>query len=276
MEIIGCGKGHFYNPELYSSCPECAKANGGSDYLGATEPVDFGNYANNFDSVGATEPVGFGGFAGGSDVGKTEPMGLGGFAGGGSNDIGKTEPMGLGGFVGGNGGGSYAGGGAGSFDGMMSTTDFRGDFSDGGSNGGGKVQDYGATMPVPMKGAGPAGHGSVPFMPVVGWLVCIDGAAKGRDYRIHSQYNYIGRANHMDICISGDNCISAERAAVIAYDPKKRIFTFGPGMGHNIVYVNGEILMNAVLLKPYDQLTIGETELMFVPLCGERFDWNDK
>ena len=75
MEIIGCANGHFYNPELYSSCPECARKNGGgSDFLGATEPVDFGNYANNFGNVGATEPVGFGGFSGGSsDIGKTEP-----------------------------------------------------------------------------------------------------------------------------------------------------------------------------------------------------------
>lgn len=25
MQIISCGKGHYYNPELYSECPECAK-----------------------------------------------------------------------------------------------------------------------------------------------------------------------------------------------------------------------------------------------------------
>lgn len=29
--------------------------------------------------------------------------------------------------------------------------------------------------------------------PVVGWLVCISGAEKGRDYRIHSDNNFIGR-----------------------------------------------------------------------------------
>lgn len=276
MEIIGCGKGHYYNPELYSSCPECAKENGGADFLGATEPVDFGNYANNFGNVGATEPVGFGGFAGGgSDVGKTEPVGFGGFAGG-SSDVGKTEPVGFGGFAGGSAGNNFAGGAAGGFGGMMSTTDFRGDFSDGGNNSGGsKVQDYEPTMFAGS--ASSAGHGSVPFMPVVGWLVCIDGPAKGRDYRIHSQYNYIGRANHMDICISGDNCISAERHAVIAYDPRKRVFTFAPGgMSLNLIYVNGETLMSPVKLNAFDQLTIGETELIFIPLCGERFDWNDK
>lgn len=43
MEIIACGKGHYYNPELYSSCPECAKLSsnpvGLQDFSG---PVDCG------------------------------------------------------------------------------------------------------------------------------------------------------------------------------------------------------------------------------------------
>ena len=39
MEIIGCANGHFYNPELYSSCPECARKNsGGSDFHGDRKP----------------------------------------------------------------------------------------------------------------------------------------------------------------------------------------------------------------------------------------------
>ena len=29
--------------------------------------------------------------------------------------------------------------------------------------------------------------------PVVGWLVCIAGPDKGRDYRIHSERNFLGR-----------------------------------------------------------------------------------
>lgn len=80
----------------------------------------------------------------------------------------------------------------------------------------------------------------------------------------------------MDICISGDDCISTERAAVIAYDVEEKFFSFGPSMGHNVVRVNGKMLMNAVVLNPYDELTIGKTKLLFVPFCGERFDWNGK
>ena len=29
-------------------------------------------------------------------------------------------------------------------------------------------------------------------------------------------------------------------------------------------------------LHAYDELTIGKTKLLFVPLCGERFDWNGR
>lgn len=232
MEIIGCGKGHYYNPELYSSCPECAKEQGRGAAMGVTEPVEFARFGS-FEEIGVTEPVNFDAFANSK------------------NDIPNTEPVTDG------------------FHNQMNPNGFADSFSGADS---GKVQDYGPTLPVtPIDSVG-----SVPFMPVVGWLVCIDGAAKGRDYRIHSQYNYIGRGQHMDICISGDNCISTERAAVIAYDEEEKIFSFGPSMGHNVVRVNGKMLMNAVVLNAYDELTIGKTRLLFVPLCGERFDWNDK
>ena len=246
MEIIGCGKGHYYNPELYSSCPECAKEQGHADVLGATAPVDFGSYAN----IGVTEPVGFGGYASSDPIPNTKPD----FSA--VDNFGATEPV--------NGGMNHP----------LETDYFREPVS-GAPSGGSKVQDYGVTMPVIPTGIDDT-FGSVQFQPVVGWLVYIDGPAKGRDYRIHGQYNYIGRGHHMDICISGDDCISADRAAVIAYDAVEKFFSFGPSMGHNVVRVNGKMLMNAVVLNPYDELTIGKTKLLFIPLCGERFDWNDE
>jgi hypothetical protein len=130
------------------------------------------------------------------------------------------------------------------------------------------IQDYQPTLPVsPVDDIGA-------FNPVVGWLVCVEGPDKGKDYRIHSQYNFIGRAAHMDICIRSDNHISNDRAAIIAYDPQELMFTFGPGTGHNLVRVNGKMVLNAVELKAFDEVTVGKTKLLFVPLCGERFNWN--
>ncbi len=69
---------------------------------------------------------------------------------------------------------------------------------------------------------------SVPFDPVVGWLVCIEGATKGTDYRIHSQNNYIGRSAKMDISIPEDSHISAENSAIIAYDNRIASSTLAP------------------------------------------------
>ena len=114
------------------------------------------------------------------------------------------------------------------------------------------------------------------FDPVVGWLVCIEGATKGTDYRIHSQNNYIGRSAKMDISIPEDSHISAENSAIIAYDNEDRTFYFGPCSGRNIVRVNGRPALSVEKIEAYDVLTIGTTKLLFVPLCGDRFDWNEK
>ena len=138
-----------------------------------------------------------------------------------------------------------------------------------------QATDLGVTVPI-------AGGETMPLdmvqkiRPVVGWLVCIEGATKGTDYRIHSQNNYIGRSAKMDISIPEDSHISAENSAIIAYDNEDRTFYFGPCSGRNIVRVNGRPALSVEKIEAYDVLTIGTTKLLFVPLCGDRFDWNEK
>lgn len=138
------------------------------------------------------------------------------------------------------------------------------------------IDGYGPTQPSNVFETDTANTNKGVFNPVVGWLVCIKGASRGADFQIHSQYNYIGRAKHMDICIPTDPHISAEKAAVLAYDNNDKTFFFAPGSGHNLVRVNGSVVMTPVVLKAYDVLTIGETQLLFVPLCGDHFDWNNQ
>ena len=58
--------------------------------------------------------------------------------------------------------------------------------------------------------------------PVTGWLVCIEGTQYGKDYKIHSGKNFIGRADNMHIQILGDNAISRVNHAAIIYDAKNR------------------------------------------------------
>lgn len=142
------------------------------------------------------------------------------------------------------------------------------------SNDNGGMGAYPKTEPISPVAA--SSEESTTFDPVVGWLVCIEGATKGIDYRIHSQNNYIGRSAKMDISIPEDSHISAENSAIIAYDNEDRTFYFGPGSGRNIVRVNGKPALSVEKIEAYDVLTIGTTKLLFVPLCGDRFDWNEK
>ena len=111
-------------------------------------------------------------------------------------------------------------------------------------------------------------------LPVTGWLVCVDGPEKGRDYRLHEEYNYIGRSSSMDVSIPGDPTISREKHAIIAYDTQERVFYFAPATGASIVRQNGKAVLNNVELKAWDKLQIGKCTFMFVPLCGEAFQWS--
>lgn len=119
-------------------------------------------------------------------------------------------------------------------------------------------------------------HQDMGIDPVVGWMVCVNGKEKGRDYRIHSDNNYIGRSEKMDICIRGDETISRENHAVISYDSIGIIYYFSPGEGRNIVRYNGKAIFQTVELHAYDRVIVGKTELLFIPLCGETFEWGSE
>ena len=57
--------------------------------------------------------------------------------------------------------------------------------------------------------------------PVCGWLVCIEGARIGRDYKIKDGKNFVGRGDDMDIQILGDNEISRKNHTIIVSDRDK-------------------------------------------------------
>jgi hypothetical protein len=112
--------------------------------------------------------------------------------------------------------------------------------------------------------------------PVVGWLVCTAGPDRGRDYRLHSERNFIGRSEKMDVCIRGDDAISRENHTVVTFNPRTNAFKLQPGEGRGLVYLNGEDLDVPISLKPYDIIELGETKLVFIPFCGEKFQWEQQ
>lgn len=133
-------------------------------------------------------------------------------------------------------------------------------------------ENYAPTMPV---GYDREGINEKAEQPVTGWLVCIDGPEKGRDYRLHEEYNYIGRSSKMDVCIPNDPTVSRENHAIIAYDTQDRIFYFAPAGGASIVRHNGKAVLGNVELKQGDRIQIGKGTFLFVPLCGENFQWEN-
>ena len=114
------------------------------------------------------------------------------------------------------------------------------------------------------------------FDPVVGWLACVAGPSRGKSYTVRGGVNSIGRSERMDIVITGDLKISAENHAKISYSDKHNRFNLLPGEGRNIVYLNDEEVFTPMPLHAYDLIDFGEIKLLFVPLCGEKFTWEDK
>jgi hypothetical protein len=113
----------------------------------------------------------------------------------------------------------------------------------------------------------------VEFDPVVGWLVCVEGKNRGRDYRLRREKNFIGRSEAMDVCILGDETISREKHASVSFNPKNNQFKLHPGDGRGLVYLNGEEVDTPVPLKPKDTIEIGQHKLMLVSLCSDEFKW---
>ncbi len=109
--------------------------------------------------------------------------------------------------------------------------------------------------------------------PVAGWLVCLEGPDRGRDFRLHAEKNFIGRAPNMDVVLDGDNTVSRERHAIVIFDPKKKVFWALPGDASGLVYLNGEIVNAPVQMKADDILEIGLTKLVLIPFCGDRYSW---
>lgn len=110
--------------------------------------------------------------------------------------------------------------------------------------------------------------------PIAGWLVCIDGPERGKDYRVLAKNNSIGRSEKMDICLKSDNMVSRENHARIGYDQKHNVFHFIPGESSNTVYVNNQPVYSPIILRRKDFIEIGECKLVFIPFCDESFKWN--
>ena len=112
--------------------------------------------------------------------------------------------------------------------------------------------------------------------PVVGWLVVVGGPGIGCYRPIFEGNNTIGRSDRNRVPVDfGDDAISSEEQAYIRYDGTDRSFLFVPNLAKtNVVSLNAKRPTGAVELSQMDVITMGRTQLVFVPFCGPEFDWS--
>lgn len=113
--------------------------------------------------------------------------------------------------------------------------------------------------------------------PVVGWLVVVGGPGLGAFRPVFEGNNTLGRSPTQRIPIDfGDDSISSEEQAYIRYDSTDRSFLFVPNLAKtNVVSINDKRPAGAVELSQMDVITVGRTQLVFVPFCGPEFDWSE-
>jgi hypothetical protein len=114
---------------------------------------------------------------------------------------------------------------------------------------------------------------SMGIEPVVGWLVAVEGVHKGKDFRLKSGKNFIGRSNSMDVALANDKTVSRDRHAIVVYEPKNHLFLIQPGDSKELCYLNNEVVLTPQVIKINDTVAVGESKLMFFPCCSDVFNW---
>ena len=136
----------------------------------------------------------------------------------------------------------------------------------------------GAAALDPLAGQAAAETGasrSVPFP--VGWIVVIDGPGRGECFSLASGLNGIGRDEEQQVRLDfGDDTISRENHASIAFDEESRTCYLGHGGKSNLVRRNGRPVLSTEELDDGDVIRVGETTLKFKALCGADFSWSDR
>jgi FHA domain len=109
---------------------------------------------------------------------------------------------------------------------------------------------------------------------VVGWLIGLNGTARGESYAIRMGRNVLGRDRHSDIPINDDQASSHH--ADLVFRPDERRFILMDHNSTNGTYVNEVEIEPRRDLERDDIVRIGTHNYLFFPLCGEGIYWDDE
>lgn len=115
-----------------------------------------------------------------------------------------------------------------------------------------------------------------PKRKITGWLVCIKGKLEGTVYELKSGRNTIGGDSKLDIVLAEDDQVARGCQMVVTYDPESRGFVANAGTSRELSYLNGQVVLFNQEMRNRDMLQIGGETLLFIPLCGEDFAWEEE
>ncbi len=127
---------------------------------------------------------------------------------------------------------------------------------------------------IPQQGQQP---GAPVFNPVVAWLTVLKGPGRGQSRPVFYGQNSIGRGPDQRVSLDfgeqSDQRISRGTHAYLVYDEVSRKFFLRDAGQSNLVRHNGNVVLQPIEIEDRDEVTIGDTKLMFVALCNSKFDW---
>jgi hypothetical protein len=109
---------------------------------------------------------------------------------------------------------------------------------------------------------------------VVGWLIGLNGSARGESFPVRMGRNVIGRDRRSDIFINDDQASSHH--ADLVFRPEERRFILMDHNSTNGTYVNETEIEPRRDLIEKDIVRIGSHKLLFLPLCHDGFYWDDE
>ncbi len=109
---------------------------------------------------------------------------------------------------------------------------------------------------------------------VVGWLVGLNGTARGESFPLRIGRNTLGRDRRSDVVINDDQASSHH--ADLVFRPEERRFILMDHNSTNGTYVNEQEIEPRRDLVGNDIVRIGSHRFLFTPLCNENFYWDDE
>jgi hypothetical protein len=112
-----------------------------------------------------------------------------------------------------------------------------------------------------------------PAEKVAGWLVCVKGPERGRDYRLYVGFNRIGHGIDCEVAVRPGDGGEAPGCAVVYEDRKNNFFAVPrPDMSAT---VDGEELSAPVPLETGAIISAGDSEFEFVAFCRGGRKWTE-